>query len=132
MAGAPDGGEIPLPDIDSATFQRVITWLQTHPDDSEVAAPTADNAPGVTPNSELTEADKEFFALLEHHDVFQLIFAANYLDIRKLLDMCCRAVANSVLGKTPKEIYALFGVTKELTPEEEVQVRADNPWLEDN
>lgn len=59
-----------------------------------------------------------------------------------------------MLGKTPKEIYAMFNgervllvvwhcvfvaqffvfatVTEELTPEEEEEVRKENPWLEDN
>lgn len=132
MDDAPAGGVIPLHDIDGTTLRRVITWLQTHKDDPEVAALPTDNAPGAAQKQDLTDADKEFFASIDQHAIFQLILAANYLDIRKLLDMCCRAVANSVLGKTPKEIYAYFGVTKELTPEEEEQVRADNPWLEDN
>jgi S-phase kinase-associated protein 1 len=36
------------------------------------------------------------------------------------------------LGKTPKQVYEMFGVEKELTPEEEEEVRKENPWLEDN
>jgi len=124
IAGAPAGGEIPLPDVSGDVLEKVIAWIKMHKDDP------------ITPAAEtpvnLTEQDIAFFGELSQEMIFELIFAANYLDIRKLLDMCCRAVANSVLGKTPKEIYALFGVTKELTPEEEAQVRAENPWLEDN
>lgn len=129
IADAPAGGDVPLPEVNGDIFQRVIAWVEMHKDDPVTVVPPAENGPAVPA---LTEADKEFFAAIDQQSLFQLILAANYLDIRKLLDMCCRTVADSVLGKTPKEIYAQFGVAKELTPEEEAEIRRDNPWLDDN
>jgi S-phase kinase-associated protein 1 len=124
IADAPAGGDVPLPEVNGDIFQRVIAWVEMHKDDPVTAVPLTENG--------LTEADKEFFAAMDQQSLFQLILAANYLDIRTLLDMCCRTVADSVLGKTPKEIYAQFGVAQELTPEEEAEIRRDNPWLDDN
>ena len=63
---------------------------------------------------------------------FELIHAANYLDIRPLLDLLCRTVANSVIGKTEDEVYEMFGVKEKLTEEELAEVRKENPWLEDD
>jgi S-phase kinase-associated protein 1 len=123
IADAPAGGDVPLPEVNGDIFQRVIAWVEMHKDDPVTAVPLTENG--------LTVADKEFFAAIDQQSLFQLILAANYLDIRKLLDMCCRTVADSVLGKTPKEIYAQFGVAQELTPEEEAEIRKDNPWLDD-
>jgi S-phase kinase-associated protein 1 len=124
IADAPAGGDVPLPEVNGDIFQRVIAWVEMHKDDPVTAVPLTENG--------LTVADKEFFAAIDQQSLFQLILAANYLDIRKLLDMCCRTLADSVLGKTPKEIYAQFGVAQELTPEEEAEIRRDNPWLDDN
>lgn len=134
IADAPAGGDVPLLEVNGDIFQRVMAWVEMHKDDPVTVVPPAENGPAVpaTQKPELTEADKEFFAAMDQQSLFQLILAANYLDIRTLLDMCCRTVADSVLGKTPKEIYAQFGVAQELTAEEEAEIRRDNPWLDDN
>lgn len=42
--------------------------------------------------------------------IFDVILAANYLDIKPLLDLGCKTLANLVKGKNPEEIRAVFGV----------------------
>lgn len=132
-------GAIPCSDVNGKTLERVVEWCMKHKDDP-AEAPTAAPGTAVTDAAafadfkpaEISEDDKKMFEPLSQEALFEVILAANYLEIPKLLDTCCRITANSVLGKTPKEIYAQFGVEKELTPEEEEEVRKDNPWLEDN
>ena len=48
--------------------------------------------------------------------------AANYLDIKGLLDVTCKTVANMIKGKTPEEIRKTFNIKNDFTPEEEEQV----------
>ena len=57
--------------------------------------------------------------------------AANYMDIKPLLDLTCAKVASMIKGRTPDEIRKIFNISSDFTPEEEIKVRADNPWLEE-
>ena len=56
-------------------------------------------------------------------DIFQ---AANYLDIKGLLDVTCKTVANMIKGKTPEEIRKTFNIKNDFTPAEEEQVNANS------
>lgn len=49
--------------------------------------------------------------------------AANYLDIKGLLDVTCKTVANMIKGKAPDEIRKTFNIKNDFTPAEEEQVR---------
>ncbi len=60
--------------------------------------------------------------------VFQ---AANYLDIKALLDVGCKTVANMIKGKSPEEIRKTFNIQNDFTPEEEDQIRRENEWAEE-
>lgn len=125
--------------VTGPSFRRTIEWLDQHKDDKEPEPePKAegDQVQSIATSEQtpppICDWDKEFFAKLSQSDLFQLILTANYLDIRPLLNVVCRTVANMVLGKTPDQIYEMFGVKDKLTPEEEEEVRKENPWLEDN
>jgi S-phase kinase-associated protein 1 len=128
---------IELPQISGKTFEQVVYYLNHRKDDppAVVAAVDATAAAVITEEKKIpvfSEWEKEFFGNLDQQQIFQLIYAANYLNINSLLDASCGAIANSVLGKTPEQIYAMYGVTEKLTPEEEEEIRKENPWLADN
>ncbi|KAM0039044.1 putative SKP1/BTB/POZ domain superfamily, SKP1 component, dimerization [Helianthus debilis subsp. tardiflorus] len=57
--------------------------------------------------------------------------AANYLNIKSLLDLTCKTVADMVKGKSTKEIRKMFNIKNDFTPEEEEQVRHENEWAFD-
>ena len=60
--------------------------------------------------------------------VKMLIQAANYLNIKSLLDLTCQTVADMIKGKTPEEIRKTFNIKNDFTPEEEEEVRRENQW----
>jgi S-phase kinase-associated protein 1 len=63
--------------------------------------------------------------------LFELILAANYLDIKGLLDVTCKTVANMIKGKSPEQIRQTFNIKNDFTQAEEEQVRKENEWCEE-
>ena len=45
-----------------------------------------------------------------------MILAANYMDIKSLLDLCCAKVASLIKGKTTEEIRKTFNIKNDFTP----------------
>ncbi|KAF8355340.1 hypothetical protein PRIPAC_96963 [Pristionchus pacificus] len=62
---------------------------------------------------------------IENSALFDLLIAANYLDIKELLIVCCRAVAMMFREKSPEDIRKLFEIINDLTPEEELVINGE-------
>ncbi|XP_056691744.1 SKP1-like protein 1A [Spinacia oleracea] len=60
--------------------------------------------------------------------LFDLILAANYLDIKSLLDLTCQTVADMIKGKTPEDIRKIFHIKNDFTEKEEAEIRKENQW----
>jgi S-phase kinase-associated protein 1 len=58
--------------------------------------------------------------------------AANYMDIKPLLDLTCAKVASYMKGKSAEEIRKRFNIENDLTKEEEEAIRAENKWAEES
>lgn len=65
------------------------------------------------------EFDSKFIDIDDLEVVFDIIMAANYLDIKSLLDLSCAKIATLIRGKTPEEIRKTFNIVNDFTPEEE-------------
>ncbi|XP_054945031.1 S-phase kinase-associated protein 1-like [Physeter macrocephalus] len=57
--------------------------------------------------------------------------AANYLDIKDLLDVTCKTVADMIKGKTPEESQKTFSIKNDFAEEEEAQICKENQWCEE-
>eukprot|EP01033_Poteriospumella_lacustris_P019257 gene19257-13920_t len=71
------------------------------------------------------------FVAVDQDVLFELILAANYMDIKPLLDLTCATVASWIKGKNAEEIRKHFNIVDDFTPEEEAQVREENKWVEE-
>ena len=80
---------------------------------------------------EVALAEQKRLRDTEQRELIEVILVANYLDIKPLLQVTCKTMANMIKGKTPDEICNLFNIKKDFTVEEEEQVRKENEWLED-
>ncbi|KAB1281511.1 S-phase kinase-associated protein 1, partial [Camelus dromedarius] len=106
---------------------RVIQWCTHHKDDPP---PPEDDENKEKRTDDIPVWDQEFLKV-DQGTLFELILAANYLDIKGLLDVTCKTVANMIKGKTPEEIRKTFNIKNDFTEEEEAQVRKENQWCEE-
>ena len=52
------------------------------------------------------------------HCVMIDLQASYYLDVKPLVDMTCRAIADTIKGKSPEEIRNTFNIVNDFTPQE--------------
>ncbi|CAH0669003.1 unnamed protein product [Spodoptera exigua] len=118
---------VPLPNVNSAILKKVIQWATYHKDDPPLPEDD-ENKEKRTDDISSWDAD---FLKVDQGTLFELILAANYLDIKGLLDVTCKTVANMIKGKTPEEIRKTFNIKNDFTAAEEDQVRKENEWCEE-
>ncbi|WOO82048.1 E3 ubiquitin ligase complex SCF subunit sconC [Vanrija pseudolonga] len=121
---------IPLPNVSSSVLVKVLEYCDHHKNEPLPAADSNDADDARRKASEIGEWDAKFIQV-DQEMLFEIILAANYLDIKPLLDVGCKTVANMIKGKTPEEIRKLFNIVNDFTPEEEEQIRKENEWAED-
>lgn len=121
--------EIPLPNVKANPLKEVVKYMTHHFENpaKEIEKPLkSQNMSEVvsTWDAEFVDVDQEL--------LFELILAANYMDIKPLLDLTCAKVASMIKDKSPEEIRSTFNIVNDFTPEEEEAVRAENKWAEES
>ena len=104
----------------------MIEWCDHHRNDPVVAQDEQDRR-----NTDIEEWDQKYMEV-DQETLFDVILAANYLDIKPLLDVGCKTVANMIKGKSAEEIRRTFNITNDFTPEEEAQIRKENVSIQWN
>ena len=114
---------VPLPNVNGAILKKVIQWATFHKDDPPFTKEER--------TDDICSWDKNFLKV-DQGTLFELILAANYLDIKGMLDVTTKTVANMIKGKTPDEIRKLFNIRdkSDIIQKEEEQVRKENKWCE--
>jgi S-phase kinase-associated protein 1 len=116
---------VPLPNVTGKILSKVVEYCKYHVDN-----PIEDKKDGEKRTDDIIGWDLDF-CKVDQPTLFELILAANYLDIKDLLDLTCKTVANMIKGKTVEEIRKTFNIKNDFTPEEEEQVRKENEWCEE-
>jgi S-phase kinase-associated protein 1 len=122
---------IPLANVSSAVLRKVIEYCEHHKGEPLPSGDADQNQDETRKRTtDISEWDQKFITV-DQEMLFEIILAANYLDIKSLLDVGCKTVANMIKGKTPDEIRRLFNIVNDFTPEEEAQIKKENEWAED-
>ncbi|CAL5095144.1 unnamed protein product [Urochloa decumbens] len=112
--GCTDGG-IPLPNVTGKILAKVLEYCNKH------APATADGeaSSSSSPAAAAAESSSSAFVDVDQATLYDLILAANYLDVKGLLDIVCKKVADMIRGKSVEEIRRAFSIQNDFTPEEE-------------
>ena len=123
-----EDAEIPLPNIKATVLKKVIEFCTHHIAEpmNEIEKPLKSSI-----MAEVVQTWYAEFVNVEQVVLFELILAANYMDIKPLLDLTCATVASMIKGQTPEEIRRIFNISNDFSPEEEAQVREENKWCEE-
>ncbi|XP_058213722.1 SKP1-like protein 1A [Rhododendron vialii] len=124
---------IPIPNVTGKILAKVIEYCRKHAKASGAGKAAADvdkdaaREEALMKQKALMKWDANFVDV-EQLMLFDLILAANYLNIESLLDLTCQMVGGMIKGKTPEEIRQTFDIKNDFTPEEEQEARSENAW----
>lgn len=128
---------IPVPNVSHKALKYVVEYINYHHNNRSdpIEKPLKGKIEDV-----ICEWDKSFLFtdLVKDHDekqhelLIDVIMAANFLNVKELLELTCACVASMIKGKTPEQIRALFNIENDFTPEEEEKIREENRWCEES
>ncbi|GMS99625.1 hypothetical protein PENTCL1PPCAC_21800, partial [Pristionchus entomophagus] len=133
---AVDDNAVPLSavavDVDDATLKLVIEWLTEHRDD---ALPYPEKTDEERRADDIPAWDQAFVQKWDTKEdqqqtLYAVITAADKLDIKGLLDMTCKTLANKINGKTVEEMREILQLECDFTEEELAEIRKENAWCE--
>lgn len=92
--------EIPLPNVKADTLKKVIQYCEHY---KSMEPPEIDKPLKSTNlvENRVPEWDASYIDIEKLEDLLDLILAANYLDIKSLLELSCAKVASLIKGKLP-------------------------------
>ena len=123
----PEDSEFPLNKINGETLEKVKEYL-VHYQDSE---PRQIEKPLPKDFKDCVDEWDYKFIGDDNTQILAIIFAANFMDIKPLLDLAAAKVATLIRGTTTESIRKDFEI-KDFSKEEEKQMENDKSILEKN
>ncbi|KAL6656996.1 hypothetical protein ACP70R_004776 [Stipagrostis hirtigluma subsp. patula] len=134
-----DGGRIPALNATAGALALVIKYCEKHAAGSDHGAADDSSSSSSSSSSVDTPAhkamknwDRELVDGLHQDDLYDLIVAAHFLDIKGLRDVSCQKAADMIKGKTTAQIREIFNIVNDLTPAEEEEIRNKYAWAFDD
>ena len=103
-----DNIEVPLLNVESNILKYIITYLEYYS-----VSPHGDIDKPIRSDDMKDNVSDEWYANFidkSQEDIFNIILAANYMDIQSLLDLSCAKIATLIKGKSPEEIREVFNI----------------------
>ena len=111
--------QVILPDITDAILAKVLEFL-AHLKDGN---PAPDIEKPLRSN-DMQDVTTDWYATFIDHDdstVQDIILAANFLDIKELLNLSCAKLGSVIRGMSIQEFRKRFDIVNDFTPEEEAE-----------
>lgn len=72
--------------------------------------------------------DKTWIERFDQEQLFHIIVMANYLDVKGLLNVGCKTVADMIKGQDVEAIRRIYNIRADFTLAEQEQIRAETDW----
>ncbi|CAI2355825.1 unnamed protein product [Caenorhabditis sp. 36 PRJEB53466] len=95
---------VPVNNVEGACLKKIVKWCEHHKYDG-VYEKSGNGRDLIIPSW-----DETFLQRLDNKELFDVICAANYLDIPKLMDFSCKTAASMAKGKSPEELRVVYGI----------------------
>lgn len=115
VLGVVEGETIPVPKVESSILEKVLEWATHHRDDP----PRLEGEKEDLRTDNIPEWDTNFLAEFDQSTLFELLQAAVYMDMRGLIDVTAKTVANMIKGKTAEEIRKRFNIKNDFVSAKE-------------
>ena len=103
-----DEGDFPCPKVPGDILKKVVDYCTHYQTEEMVKIETP--LQGETVQEIVKPAWYAEFCVVEREVLFQLVAAANFLNIKPLLDLTCLAVSVSIKGKSVEELRQIFNL----------------------
>ncbi len=107
---------VPLPEISKLTLAKVIEYLKHIKDNRE---PEIEKPLRSSKLEDLIDKWYADFIKMDDDLVQDIIIAANFMEIKSLLDLACAQIASIIRTLTIPEFRKRFNIENDFTPEEE-------------
>ncbi|XP_021900548.1 SKP1-like protein 10 [Carica papaya] len=113
---------IPVPNVSAEMLEQIVSYVNGF-------LPLRSKVDG---EKEIDAYNREFVEQQSLESLKGLVLAANYLDIKDLLDLLCQGMADGIKNKSLEFVKKFFGIENDYTEEEEAEVRRQNAWAFEN
>lgn len=127
MGMATEDEETPLPNVNASILRKVLEWAEHHMNDTPPGEEDNENEKEA---GDIPQWDADFLSI-DDGALFEIILAANYLNVKGLLEVSTKTLALKMKGKTPEEIRAEFNIENDFSEEEKAQMRKEKEWCDD-
>ncbi|KAI9004609.1 Skp1 family, tetramerization domain-containing protein [Gaertneriomyces semiglobifer] len=120
---------IPLPNISGKILEKVIEYCDHH---KGALLCIPENDKGAYKREKVGEMDEwdATFVQVNTDHIFEIILAANYLDIRPLVHLGCRVVAEKLKPLASDELRKAFDFKSDYTEEEEELLERSESFIQ--
>lgn len=123
-------GPIPLPNIDGPSLKKIVRFLQHDSDEPRIVSSSIN--PEERHMIPIGEWNTNFFKEMSVEEIYNMILAANYLDIPVLLETVLKWEALQLKPLTVEQIKQRFNFNRDFTPEEIAKAEQEHPWMVTN
>lgn len=126
-----DCEEVPLNTIRAEDLEIILRWTDHYKDEDMFLKGQDKKLEKHSNLRDVRHWDEELITSLTDSQLYSLMIACNFLDVKVLTDSCSKIIAFKMIGKSVEEVRDMFEEENDYDSEEEEEIKSKNAWAED-